>query len=758
MPPLTGQQRNGLLTGIGQGNGDATALSLSADGGVLAFASTASDLVSGDANGVSDIFIYNRETDQINLASLSSDGVQANGAADTPALSADGRYVAFTAQATNLVLNDTNGYQDVFVRDLINGQTERVSLDTNGIQTNEDSYNPAISSTGRYVVFESDASNLVAGDTNRRRDIFLHDRHTGQTQRISVSSAGVEADGDSTLASISADGRFIAFESLAATLVSDDTNNMSDIFLYDRTTQSTRRVSVSGQGLEGNGPSTLPILSADGAFVAFRSHSDNLIGDDENDTWDIFVVALASGEVTLVSQASDGTQGNPTLLNPSVAPARPAISADGRYVVFQSDATTLTSANDEWTDIYLRDRLARQTHRLSIAANNAAANDHSFAPTMAQNARFVAFLSKASNLTPGSTPGYVGAFYLDREGPAVTSTPTATATPTVPQSPTATPTPTTTPTPRFGVSLPLVMSSRILPAPVLSAIGNAEQTNHFVVGWEIEDAVANETYVLQEASNADFSDARVVFQGDVPTWTATDKTPGTYYYRVKRCSRVNESAWSNSQAVEVYPLFVGLQLRWEGTVEFQGNTETSAGHFWEENLDELSGLDTVQSQGHQWFDPNPLGWENETWRSAYEVTSGRFISSTLAPDPALQWGHPWILPYDLSLSAVDILSIDGQPFTVSGPYSAATDFDQPLRYWRLVNRDRFLFWEDAGRQEFVEPGDVELWYEAGNSGLLLHQEITRRGHQNDQPTGDLGRYSLTLVASNAFPEAIATAP
>jgi len=198
--------------------------------------------------------------------------------------------VAFRSGATNLVGGDTNAANDIFVHDRATGATTRVSVDSAGVEANGYSNTLSISADGRHVAFQSNASNLVASDTNARPDIFVHDRSTGVTERVSVDSAGVEAGSNSYNPSISADGRYVAFTSWASNLVASDTNGTYDVFVHDRTTGATTRASVDETGLvEGNGWSKNPSISADGRFVAFGSLSSNLVTRDLNRTDDIFV-------------------------------------------------------------------------------------------------------------------------------------------------------------------------------------------------------------------------------------------------------------------------------------------------------------------------------------------------------------------------------------------------------------------------------------------------------------------------------------
>src|SRR3990170_5617 len=227
-----------------EGNNSSYRPSVSSDGRYVAFDSLAGNLVTGDTNGYSDVFVYDRQTGLTQRVSLTSGGVQGNNHSYRPSLSSDGRYVAFDSLAGNLVTGDTNGYSDIFVHDRQTGVTQRVSLTSGGVQGNNHSYRPSISSDGRYVAFDSLASNLVTGDTNGYSDIFVHDRQTGLTQRVSLTSGGVQGNNHSYRPSISSDGRYVAFDSLASNLVTGDTNGYSDIFVHDRQTGLTQRVSL----------------------------------------------------------------------------------------------------------------------------------------------------------------------------------------------------------------------------------------------------------------------------------------------------------------------------------------------------------------------------------------------------------------------------------------------------------------------------------------------------------------------------------
>ncbi|MCA9896608.1 MAG: PD40 domain-containing protein [Anaerolineales bacterium] len=396
-----------------EGNAFSWGSSISADGRYVAFSSDASNLVSGDTNGTRDIFVYDRQTSQTTRVSIASDGTEGNADSDYYlSNSADGRYVAFQSDASNLVSGDTNLATDVFVHDQQTGQTTRVSVASDGTEGNADTSGfTIISADGRYVAFQSDASNLVSGDTNLATDIFVHDRQTGQTTRVSVASDGSEGNDVSYKPTISADGRYVAFQSYASNLVSGDTNGTGDDFVHDRQTGQTTRVSVSSDGTEGNGVSSHPAISANGRYVTFYSNASNLVSGDTNGTGDIFVHDRQTGQTTRVSVASDGTQGN------NSACCSPAITEDGRYVAFQSGASNLViSDTNSWSDVFVHDQQTGQTTRVSVASDGSEGNNYSslFDPAITADGRYVTYHSEASNLVSGDTNGAGDIFVHDR--------------------------------------------------------------------------------------------------------------------------------------------------------------------------------------------------------------------------------------------------------------------------------------------------------------------------------------------------------
>jgi hypothetical protein len=268
--------------------------SISANGQAVAFSSLASNFVPGDTNGSYDIFLRDMASSTTTLISRGTTGSPADSSSFSPSVSADAHIVAFASFATDLISVDTNGLLDVFVFDATITTITRVSVGPMGLQGNGESGAPAISANGRYVLFQSAASNLVSDDTNNKYDVFVHDRVTGVTTRASMAPGGSEGNGDSFAGAISADGAVVAFYSYASNLVSGDSNGVSDVFVRDMVTGVTKRVSVASSGAQGRFGSLFASLSADGQIVAFRSDASNLVLGDTNGSADIFVHDIAS--------------------------------------------------------------------------------------------------------------------------------------------------------------------------------------------------------------------------------------------------------------------------------------------------------------------------------------------------------------------------------------------------------------------------------------------------------------------------------
>ena len=408
-----------------QGNSGSYYSSISANGRYVAFSSVSSNLVTGDTNGSNDVFVHDRVTGVTTRVSVASDGTQGNGDSGDYNLSitADGRYVAFISMASNLVVGDTNlcsypklplyNCADVFVHDRVTGETTLVSVASDGTQANNESWHPSISADGRYLAFASVASNLVVGDTNGISDVFVHNQVTGETTRVSVASDGAQAWGPSGEASISVDGRFVAFSSNASNLVVGDTNVSEDIFVKDRVTSETTRLSVASDGSQGDLHSLSPSISADGRYVAFVSWADNLVVGDTNGFEDIFMHDRQTGETTRVSVASNGAHGNLSVWWLS------SISADGRFVAFRSDSSNMVVGDtNAVSDVFVHDRVTGETTRVSIASDEVQGTQASGfnGISISANGRYVVFDSLSTNLVLGDTNGKSDIFVRDREG------------------------------------------------------------------------------------------------------------------------------------------------------------------------------------------------------------------------------------------------------------------------------------------------------------------------------------------------------
>jgi hypothetical protein len=383
-----------------QANGSSYGGQLSGDGRYVAFASGAPNLVADDTNNVEDIFVKDRLTGatiRVSLATLTS--AQANSdSGGTLAISGDGRYVAFESSATNLVSSDTNGQSDIFVRDLQTGITTLVSVNSSGAQADYYSDDVSISDDGRNVAFHSEATNLVSGDTNNEGDIFVHNLQTGATVRASVDSNGMQADKGSGSSSISANGRYVVFSSDSTNLVSGDTNGVKDIFVHDMQTGQTTRESVNSSGEQVYMLAEDPSISGDGRYVTFSSFSENLMSEDTLQFEHVYVHDRQTGTTTLVSRYSAG---NPMQGRSDAS----MISADGRYVAFSHDDRG-DSLPDRW--IYIHDRISGQTQRATPV--------YPVRPFLSADGRFLAYDS-TNALVPGDTNGQNDVFVKEMAYP-----------------------------------------------------------------------------------------------------------------------------------------------------------------------------------------------------------------------------------------------------------------------------------------------------------------------------------------------------
>jgi hypothetical protein len=414
-------ERISVSTDGSQGNGFSGWSAISADGRYVVFYSEASNLVDGDTNAVPDVFLRDRLTGETTRISVTTDGAQGNSESGGPDISADGHYIVFHSLASNLVDGDTNWVEDIFVYDRVTKEITRISLASDGKEGNGRSTYPSISTDGRFVVFQSLASNLVADDDNGVEDIFVHDMITGETTRVSVASDGTQGNQWSDQAAISPDGLSVVFRSYASNLVQGDVNNVcdtdqdgsyddncQDIFIHQRLSGETTIVSVTSDGLQGNNWSGWPSVSAYGRYVTFQSWAENLVVNDTNGWSDILVHDTLTGETTRVSIASDGSQAD----NYSVFPS---ISTNGRFIAFYSCASNLVDGDTNGRfDVYVHDQFTGRTSRISVATDGAQANDDSVTPYISADGRYVVFASYATNLVPGDTNDFTDDFVRDR--------------------------------------------------------------------------------------------------------------------------------------------------------------------------------------------------------------------------------------------------------------------------------------------------------------------------------------------------------
>lgn len=340
------------------------------------------------------------------VVSRAASGRWGNGRSFQPAISADGRWVAFVSAATNLVRGDSEGWLDVFLHDRRSNTVVRVSQLPNGTGANGDSESPSVSADGRYVAFVSEAANLAAGDLNGTKDVFLWDRNSGVVELVSVRSDG-RASGNSTseVPVVSADGQVVAFASDATDLVNNDRNQARDVFVRDRAKRSTERVSVGPKGVEGGDWSDAPAISGDGRLVVFHSSATNLVAGDVNGKWDVYLRNRTSGAT---ERASGDVVGDDDSLYPQ-------LSADGRWVAFSSAANTFgggPTGGKLVVQVYDRER--KLMVRAGALAGGAAPAADTYAFGISRDGRFVTLTSDDPGLAPGGELGFFRTFLFDR--------------------------------------------------------------------------------------------------------------------------------------------------------------------------------------------------------------------------------------------------------------------------------------------------------------------------------------------------------
>lgn len=394
--------------GTAQADGYSNNPALSADGRIVAFSSTATNLVPGDTNSTADLFVLDRANGSTQRVSVNGSGVEGNGYSWGPQLSADGRFVLFESESSNLVPGDVNGGTDVYLYDRVLGQLECESVDAAGVPGNGEASWCAMSPDARWIAFHSSSTDLVPGDLNGKRDVFVRDRQSGTTELVSVDSSGRQGNLDSYFyVSISADGRFVAFDSYASNLVPGDTNGKLDVFVRDRLLGQTTRISVSSNGSQANDYAQYPRMSSNGRWVAFESKATNLVAGTISSSINIFVHDLLTGATELASVNSSGSPG-------VMDSKYPFLSADGRLVAFISDAPNLVPGDtNNYPDVFVHDRETGTTIRVDVDSNGGQVTGLCQDVALSATGSVVAFDSAASNLVPGDTNNTDDVFVRD---------------------------------------------------------------------------------------------------------------------------------------------------------------------------------------------------------------------------------------------------------------------------------------------------------------------------------------------------------
>jgi subtilisin family serine protease/Tol biopolymer transport system component len=404
LPRITAVSRN---TQGRMGSGSSFSPAMSTNGQFVSFLSAATNL-DANAGGTHDlVYVQDRATRSTTLVSRSSTGALPNAACTDVRISGNGRFVVFVSAASNVMANDTNGRSDVFLYDRTSNQLELISRTASGVG-NDASDSPAISDDGRYVVFASDASNLISGDNNISRDIFLRDRQLGVTTRVSVSSLGAQADYDSDLPNISGDGRYITFLSGADNLVSDTYFAAYHLYLRDRVGSTTERISKTSSGEPGNGNGGLSSLSADGRYIAFESNASNLVGADTNNSQDIFLWDRVLRVMQRISVANTGAQADQDCWAPFIT------SNGRHVFFFSDAVTLCAQDDDAVHEVFGYDRLTAKLSRLAYNHAGHTGLDGSFFSTASVDGQYVAFDAWAWNLVPGDGNGALDVLLMDR--------------------------------------------------------------------------------------------------------------------------------------------------------------------------------------------------------------------------------------------------------------------------------------------------------------------------------------------------------
>ncbi len=396
--------RASVATDGSQGTSNIGQMDMSADGRYVVFTTSSPNIV--PTGGGAQVARHDLLTGTTILVSAGPGGVPATAGCELPSVSADGRWVAFTCGAANLGPTDTNNLRDVYLHDCDTGLNYLASGSPGIGPINSLSTDASVSADGRYVAFQSPFTNLDPADTNGFADVFVYDREAGTTELVSITGSGVEGDLGAGRPAISGDGRYVAFGSRSTTFHPADVNGLSDVFVKDRVTGTLTLVSARPEGLPGNGHSDRPAISADGRFVAFESNSTDLGPPDHPmyTTIDVFVRDLVTNTTTVVDRTVFG--------GPPIGQCqRPRLSADGRFVVFDSENNDLVIGDtNNRPDVFFHDRLLGQTLRINLSGIDQQSNGYAGSPAISADGTRVAFISSGGDLVPGDTNGVTDAY------------------------------------------------------------------------------------------------------------------------------------------------------------------------------------------------------------------------------------------------------------------------------------------------------------------------------------------------------------
>ena len=312
----------------------------------------------------------------------------------------------------------------------------------------------------------------------------------------------------------------------------------------------------------------------------------------------------------------------------------------------------------------------------------------------------------------------------------------------------------------LNIFVPMIRLAYMPPTPILNSIENGDLDNSYKITWqslqELDTPTANVSITIEEATTANFTDKTVyqVAGSEIESeWSPTSdvgKLPGTYYYQMNVSVGPLTGEWSNTESVTIYPLFVGLKVRWDSVGYLRGSRHEDVGYRYEWNADNLTEGDTIRVKASVRYSPNPQDFPNEDFDLFYSATTGFFRTSDSPGDPTWKWGKPQFLSYDLELTNKQTISIDNQKFEVSGPLSGYTTYGKSIEYWELVNVEKFLFYENGKFKQYVNKGDAVLRYHTGSSRLLIYSSVRRQFYYDGDNTGDTVQYIEQLSSSTAL--------